>query len=89
MFRREQPIYESSREHCERDLVNEVQLLTFDVSHRYVLLVENGPDEWRLPGFLSDKVDATPIPGMCSTAKTVVGIDFPFNVHRQYHTVLR
>ena len=42
----------------------------------------NGPDEWRLPGFLSDKVDVTPIPGVCSAAKTVMGIEFPFIVLR-------
>ncbi|CDF39518.1 unnamed protein product [Chondrus crispus] len=85
MLRSEQPIYESSRARCERDLVNEVQLLTFDVSHRYVLLVANGPDEWRLPGFLSDTVDVTPIPDVCSAAKTVIGIEFPFVVLRHCH----
>ncbi|CDF36534.1 unnamed protein product [Chondrus crispus] len=66
----------------QKDLVNEVQLLIFDVSHRYVLLVANGPDEWRLPGFLSKTVSITPIPEVCSAAKTVIGIEFPFIVLR-------
>ncbi|CDF40409.1 unnamed protein product [Chondrus crispus] len=82
MFRSEQPIYKSSRARCERDSVNEVQLLTFDVSNRYVLLVANGPNEWRLPGFLSDTVDVTPTHDVCSAAKTVIGIEFPFIVLR-------
>ncbi|CDF35086.1 unnamed protein product [Chondrus crispus] len=85
-LRSEQPIYESSRARCERDLVHEVQLLTFDVSHQYVLLVASGPDQWRLPGFLSKEVSDSSIEGVCSAAKTVIGIEFPFLVLRHCYS---
>ena len=85
-LRSEQPIYESSRARCERDLANEVQLLTFGVTHRYVLLVESGPDELRLPGFLSDDVCDSSIVDVCSAAKTVIGIEFPFIVLRHCYS---
>ena len=85
-LRSEQPIYESSRARCERDSVNEVQLLTFDVTHQYVLLVASGSDEWRLPGFLSDDACDSSIVHVCGAAKTVIGIEFPFIVLRHCYS---
>ncbi|CDF38895.1 unnamed protein product [Chondrus crispus] len=85
-LRSEQPIYESSRARCERDLVNEVQLLTFDVTQQYVLLVANGPDEWRLPGFISSDVSDSSIVKVRSAAKTVIGIEFPLIILRHCYS---
>ena len=81
-----EPLYESSRARCEKELANEVQLIIPDKAHRNVLLASECPGKRRLPGLLGEGITTSWIPTFRSFVKESIGLDFAFIILREVHS---